>query len=194
MFGAALAAGAGIAVEQTLSAVWAMRRLDLRLGRLVQLMWRCVVATVVMAAVLAMTGLGWRDTGIARDGGGDRSWGGGLCSDSHGAVAGWQGGRQWDRKRICWHLLRRGVGRHEAHGRVTLVQCGNPHVARHNIIESDDERREAPATCFSLIEVGKISLSNRIAMAPLTRSRAGKGGVPRQMNVDYYAQRGEHRA
>ena len=42
---------------------------------------------------------------------------------------------------------------------------------------------------FQPIEMGKMHLSNRIAMAPLTRSRAGKGGVPRQMNVDYYAQR-----
>ena len=42
---------------------------------------------------------------------------------------------------------------------------------------------------FEPIEMGKMHLSNRIAMAPLTRSRAGKGGVPRQMNVDYYAQR-----
>ncbi len=42
---------------------------------------------------------------------------------------------------------------------------------------------------FQPVEMGKIHLSNRVAMAPLTRSRAGTGGVPRQMNVDYYAQR-----
>ena len=64
LFGAALAAGAGIAVEQSLSAVWAMRRLGLPIGRLARLMWRCVVATGAMAAVLAGSGLGWRDTGL----------------------------------------------------------------------------------------------------------------------------------
>ena len=42
---------------------------------------------------------------------------------------------------------------------------------------------------FQPVEMGKMSLSNRIAMAPLTRSRAGAGGVPGDMNVEYYAQR-----
>ena len=42
---------------------------------------------------------------------------------------------------------------------------------------------------FQPIEMGKIGLSNRVVMAPLTRSRAGEGGVPRAMNVEYYAQR-----
>lgn len=42
---------------------------------------------------------------------------------------------------------------------------------------------------FQPVDMGKLTLSNRITMAPLTRSRAGKGGVPRQMNADYYAQR-----
>ncbi len=69
LFGAALAAGAGIAVEQTMSAVWAMRRLELPLRRLAPLMWRCVVATGAMAAALAVTGLGWRDIGVLAMGG-----------------------------------------------------------------------------------------------------------------------------
>ena len=65
LFGAALAAGAGIAVEQSLSAIWAMRRLGLSpLGDLAPAMWRCVVATGVMAAVLGATGLGWQDFGV----------------------------------------------------------------------------------------------------------------------------------
>jgi len=42
---------------------------------------------------------------------------------------------------------------------------------------------------FRPVTMGKMQLSNRIVMAPLTRSRAAKGGVPQQMNVDYYAQR-----
>ena len=36
---------------------------------------------------------------------------------------------------------------------------------------------------------GDLTLPNRIVMAPLTRSRAGKGDVPGPMNAEYYAQR-----
>jgi N-ethylmaleimide reductase len=35
----------------------------------------------------------------------------------------------------------------------------------------------------------EVTLNNRIVMAPLTRSRAGAGDVPRELNADYYAQR-----
>lgn len=42
---------------------------------------------------------------------------------------------------------------------------------------------------FSPIMLGKISLKNRIVMAPLTRNRAGEGGVPQDLNVTYYEQR-----
>lgn len=42
---------------------------------------------------------------------------------------------------------------------------------------------------FSPLQLGAISLKNRIVMAPLTRNRAGEGGVPQAMNVTYYAQR-----
>lgn len=42
---------------------------------------------------------------------------------------------------------------------------------------------------FQPVQMGKAILSNRIAMAPLTRSRVGDGGVPGPMNVEYYAQR-----
>lgn len=42
---------------------------------------------------------------------------------------------------------------------------------------------------FSPVTLGSISLSNRIVMAPLTRNRAGDGGVPQAMNVTYYEQR-----
>jgi N-ethylmaleimide reductase len=42
---------------------------------------------------------------------------------------------------------------------------------------------------FSPVELGDIALKNRIVMAPLTRNRAGDGGVPQDMNVTYYAQR-----
>lgn len=42
---------------------------------------------------------------------------------------------------------------------------------------------------FSPVTLGGISLKNRIVMAPLTRNRAGEGGVPQAMNVTYYEQR-----
>jgi N-ethylmaleimide reductase len=42
---------------------------------------------------------------------------------------------------------------------------------------------------FSPVQLGSISLKNRIVMAPLTRNRAGEGGVPQAMNVTYYRQR-----
>ncbi|OIR00065.1 N-ethylmaleimide reductase [mine drainage metagenome] len=42
---------------------------------------------------------------------------------------------------------------------------------------------------FSPVNLGAISLKNRMVMAPLTRNRAGEGGVPQAMNVTYYAQR-----
>lgn len=42
---------------------------------------------------------------------------------------------------------------------------------------------------FSPVKLGAISLSNRMVMAPLTRNRAGDGGVPQAINVTYYKQR-----
>lgn len=42
---------------------------------------------------------------------------------------------------------------------------------------------------FCPVTLGAISLKNRMVMAPLTRNRAGEGGVPQPMNVAYYEQR-----
>ena len=42
---------------------------------------------------------------------------------------------------------------------------------------------------FSPAKFGSIQVNNRIIMAPLTRNRAGEGGVPQDLNVTYYAQR-----
>jgi 2,4-dienoyl-CoA reductase-like NADH-dependent reductase (Old Yellow Enzyme family) len=44
-------------------------------------------------------------------------------------------------------------------------------------------------TLFTPVEVGPLALRNRVVMAPLTRSRAGPGNVPTQLNALYYAQR-----
>ena len=42
---------------------------------------------------------------------------------------------------------------------------------------------------FSPVKLGSIALKNRMIMAPLTRNRAGEGGIPQAMNVTYYEQR-----
>ena len=40
------------------------------------------------------------------------------------------------------------------------------------------EPAETTRDLFTPIEVGPLTLPNRIVMAPLTRSRAGRGNVP----------------
>ena len=42
---------------------------------------------------------------------------------------------------------------------------------------------------FTPIQLGDLTLPNRIIMAPLTRMRAGEGNVPTKLNATYYAQR-----
>jgi len=48
---------------------------------------------------------------------------------------------------------------------------------------------EPGVTILSSIQLGPYTLLNRVVMAPLTRSRAGKGGEPTVLNAQYYAQR-----
>ena len=48
--------------------------------------------------------------------------------------------------------------------------------------------RAAP-TLFTPADLGPLRLRSRVVMAPLTRSRAGPGNVPTQLNALYYAQR-----
>ena len=50
-------------------------------------------------------------------------------------------------------------------------------------------RASTRPTLFDPIELGRITLRNRIVMAPMTRSRAGAGDAPGPMNATYYAQR-----
>lgn len=45
------------------------------------------------------------------------------------------------------------------------------------------------AVLFQPIQVGELTLPNRIVMAPLTRNRASAGNVPTELNATYYAQR-----
>jgi len=42
---------------------------------------------------------------------------------------------------------------------------------------------------FQPVQLGSLKLNNRIIMAPLTRSRAGKGDVQGVLNAEYYGQR-----
>lgn len=42
---------------------------------------------------------------------------------------------------------------------------------------------------FSNYSLGDLQLANRMVMAPLTRNRAGEGGIPTRMNAEYYQQR-----
>jgi len=44
-------------------------------------------------------------------------------------------------------------------------------------------------TLFDSIQIGELSLPNRIIMAPLTRCRASEGRVPNALMAEYYAQR-----
>ena len=42
---------------------------------------------------------------------------------------------------------------------------------------------------FTPLQVGRVTLSHRIVLAPLTRSRATKDHVPTELGVEYYTQR-----
>ena len=42
---------------------------------------------------------------------------------------------------------------------------------------------------FTPLQLGALELTNRIVMAPLTRARAGREGVPNELMARYYAQR-----
>jgi len=42
---------------------------------------------------------------------------------------------------------------------------------------------------FAPIQLGALSLANRMVLAPLTRNRAGAGNVPQALNANYYEQR-----
>ncbi|MGY2083602.1 alkene reductase [Blastococcus sp. SYSU DS0539] len=42
---------------------------------------------------------------------------------------------------------------------------------------------------FSPVRLGELELANRVVMAPLTRMRSGRAGIPRDIVVEHYAQR-----
>lgn len=45
------------------------------------------------------------------------------------------------------------------------------------------------SSLFDSLEMGRLTLPNRIVMAPLTRSRAGRDGIPTSLHETYYTQR-----
>ena len=47
----------------------------------------------------------------------------------------------------------------------------------------------SPSILFNPLQVGHLTLSHRIVLAPLTRGRATKDHVHTQLGVDYYSQR-----
>src|SRR5512137_319677 len=46
-------------------------------------------------------------------------------------------------------------------------------------------------TLFGPVMLGSRKLRNRLVMAPMTRSRASRGGVPNALMAEYYAQRAD---
>ncbi len=49
--------------------------------------------------------------------------------------------------------------------------------------------KERKTDLFTPVSLGPYELPNRIVMSPMTRSRAGDGGVPTSLNARYYEQR-----
>lgn len=45
------------------------------------------------------------------------------------------------------------------------------------------------ASLFNSVQLGELSLRNAVVMAPMTRSRAGAGDAPTELNAEYYRQR-----
>lgn len=51
------------------------------------------------------------------------------------------------------------------------------------------DRRACMTTLWDPISIGRMNLSHRLAMSPLTRSRAQNDGTPSNLAAEYYAQR-----
>jgi N-ethylmaleimide reductase len=49
----------------------------------------------------------------------------------------------------------------------------------------------ATKTLFDPVKIGSLALKNRVVMAPMTRNRASRDGVPSKLAVTYYAQRAD---
>lgn len=69
------------------------------------------------------------------------------------------------------------------HGKIAKY---GDYIVSSTIIESSSH---AATPLFSPVQLADLSLSNRIAMAPMTRSRAAADGTPTAIMADYYEQR-----
>jgi N-ethylmaleimide reductase len=58
-----------------------------------------------------------------------------------------------------------------------------------SLINSSNQENMNTPHLFAPIKLGKIELSNRMVMAPLTRGRAGAERIPNALMQEYYAQR-----
>ena len=54
---------------------------------------------------------------------------------------------------------------------------------------NDSAAQGAQSDLFAPVQLGPLTLANRIVMAPLTRSRAGVADIPSEMAIEYYVQR-----
>lgn len=59
--------------------------------------------------------------------------------------------------------------------------------ARQNLYACKE--RGEPVTLFSPLTLGDLTLQNRLVMAPLTRVRSGRHGVPGPLVAEHYRQR-----
>jgi len=62
-------------------------------------------------------------------------------------------------------------------------------LRRRKIMPDSTTGARTRSDLFQPVSFGPYLLANRIAMAPLTRSRAGADGAPRLLMAQYYAQR-----
>jgi N-ethylmaleimide reductase len=62
-----------------------------------------------------------------------------------------------------------------------------PHPSKRTITDMTNDM--PPNALFEPYQLGRVTLANRIVMAPLTRNRAGAGLVPSELAATYYAQR-----
>jgi len=74
---------------------------------------------------------------------------------------------------------------------VTGTHCLDSWLKRHffSIKEPAVTDNSTRTDLFSPTRMGALELANRVAMAPITRSRYGEDGVPGDMHATYYAQR-----
>ena len=73
---------------------------------------------------------------------------------------------------------------------VSSLLLKNPRVPLQVLLNSRKMSSSANSSAlFTPLKVGRMTLSHRIVLAPLTRTRANKDHVHTQLGVEYYSQR-----